>query len=190
MKRTPLLRKTPLATRKGFAAMTVVRTAIGSRNAEKDHSQAAKAVKIKPSLRRGRSTGKPTKAQAKPATAAQKRRWVAARERGCVACYINETEGGRARASYARDLEIHHLLSGGRRRGHSETVCLCHYHHQAKRLPFTDVGYKDHAVIYGPSLERESRRFHEFYGTDDELLARQNAMIRDLPVRFEQESAE
>jgi len=175
LKRTPLLRKTPLATRKGFAAMTAIR------QAAKAAQEKGRAVAIKPSLRRSK---------AKPATAAQKRRWVAARERGCVACYINEAECGRARASYARGLEIHHLLSGGRRRGHSETVCLCHYHHQAKRLIFTDVGYKDHAVMYGPSLERESRRFHEFYGTDDELLERQNAMIRDLPVRFEQEPSE
>lgn len=175
MKRTPLLRKTPLAARKGFAAMSVIRQAAVAAK------KAGKATAIKPSLHRKK---------AKPATAAEKRRWIAARERGCVACHLNETEGGRARASYAHGLEIHHLLSGTRRRGHSETVCLCHYHHQGKRLIYRDIGYKDHSVVYGPSFGHEPRRFREVYRSDDALLALQNEMIRDLPARFEQDPAE
>lgn len=169
MKRTPLLRKTPLVARKGFATMSVIREAAKA-------AKATKATVIRPALRRGKAT---------PPTAAERRRWAEARARGCVACHVNEAEQGRVRASYALDLEIHHLLSGGRRRGHSATVCLCHFHHQGKRLVYTDVGYRDHATIYGPSFGHEPRRFREVYGTDDQLLDRQNAMIRDLPPQFE-----
>lgn len=177
MKRVPLLRKTGLKACGGFAAMS----AVGARKKcpQKITSAitgAVKAVAIRAGLRRKK---------AKAATVAEKRRWADALSRGCVACYINETELGRTRASYGRELEIHHLLSGGRRIGHSATVCLCHYHHQGKRLPFTDTGYKDHAVIYGASFGREPRRFREVYGSDTQLLARQNAMIRALPPRFD-----
>jgi len=101
-----------------------------------------------------------------------------------VACYLNETERYCCRASYGQSLEIHHLLSGGRRRGHHFTVCLCHFHHQAKRLVFPDLGYEDHAVAYGPSFGRQPRLFREVYRDDDALLALQDWMIANLPVRF------
>lgn len=162
MKRTPLLRKTPLVARKGFAAMSAIR------QAAKVAQEKGKAVTIKPSLRRGKAT---------PANAAQVRRWKDAKARGCVACHLNTVDHGMARASFQHDLEMHHLLSGGRRRGHDETICLCTYHHQGGRLPYPDRGYEAHAKAFGPSFGREPRRFREVYGTDDELLAYQNIML-------------
>lgn len=172
MKRTPILCKTPLKARRSFAAMTAIRQGL---TVAKEKGQ-GKAVAMKAKLRQSRSTGKPT--------AAQVTRWDAMRERGCVACHLNGVDHGLARASYGQGMEIHHLLSGGRRRGHDFTVCLCHYHHQAKFLPYPDHGYQEHAEHFGPSLERESRRFHEFYGTDDQLLEYQNLMLArdDLPT--------
>lgn len=165
MKRTPLIRKTPLKARRGFAAMTAIRQAVTAVQ--------ERAVAIRPALRRGK---------AKPATAAEKRRWAECRRRGCVACHLNLVDHGLARASYANDLEIHHLLSGGRRRGHSFTICLCHYHHQGKRLPYPEAGYLEQAEKLGPSLGREPRRFREVYGTDDELLAYQALMLDGAEV--------
>lgn len=179
MKRTPILRKTPLKARRQFAAMTAIRkglTVSGLPKGKKSHPECPKAEKTKPKLHQSRSTGKPTKAQVA--------RWDAMRSKGCVACHLNGVDHGLARASYGQGLEIHHLLSGGVRRGHDETVCLCHHHHQAKFLTFPDKGYREHARIYGPSLEREPRRFRNMYGTDDELLAYQNLMLEraDVPT--------
>lgn len=171
LKRTPLIRKTPLQDRRGFAAMSAIREAA---KAVKDRTE--KAVAIRTGLKRGRSTGKPTKAQ--------RERWDAMRARGCVACHLNGVDHGLARASYGRDLEIHHLLSGGRRIGHHATVCLCHFHHQGKRLPYPDHGYEEQARKFGPSLGREPRRFREVYGADDGLLAYQDHMLELLDAQF------
>ncbi|NID15404.1 Ref family recombination enhancement nuclease [Luteibacter yeojuensis] len=175
MKRTPLIRKTPLQARRGFAATAVIREAKKRLTAAFDES--GKALTAYP---RKTLTAKP---KPKP-TKAERERWAAARVRGCVACYLNETERFCCRASYGQSLEIHHLLSGGRRRGHRFTVCLCEHHHQAARLIFADLGYQDHAVMYGPSFGREPRRFREVYRDDDALLALQDWMIENLPARF------
>jgi hypothetical protein len=116
----------------------------------------------------------------KPPTAEDEERFQAMRQIGCVACLKNQ-EVGRASATLVlRRLEIHHLISGGRRIGHHATICLCHFHHQAKFLPYVDYGYQAQAAAFGPSLEREPRRFHDMYGTDEELLARQNALLAHM----------
>ena len=113
----------------------------------------------------------------KPPTAAEKARFIAMRALGCIACRINRESGRASAALTRRNLEIHHLLSGGRRIGHEATVCLCHFHHQGKRLPYVQYGYSAQAEVFGPSLAREPRRFHEMYGTDAELLDRQNRLL-------------
>lgn len=121
-------------------------------------------------LRQTRSTGKPTAAQAD--------RFRRIRELGCVACRL------RGRAWPVMEVEIHHLLDGGRRIGHDATIGLCHYHHQAKRLPWPDFGYSLHVerLGLGPSLEREPRRFREVFGQDRDLLALQNQLIKEQPA--------
>ena len=130
-----------------------------------------KALRTKrPSLRRvAHST--------KPPTAADLQRFEVMREIGCLACLMNR-ERGIATATFGkRWLEIHHQLSGGRRIGHHATVCLCHYHHQGKRLPFTTAGYTEQAAVFGPSFEREPRLFRAMYGDDQTLLAHQEALL-------------
>lgn len=122
-------------------------------------------LKSRKPMRSGRSTGNPTKAQSA--------RWDAMRSIGCIACRQNLGLWG----ACPMPIEIHHLLSGGRRIGHDATLALCHWHHQAKRFPSTTSGYAEQAKLYGPSLEREPRRFAEMYGTDEELLALQNDLM-------------
>ena len=156
MKRTPIQRKTALR------ATGQIKT--GN----------LKAVAIRPSARRlrpGRSTP--------PATAQQQARWDAMLQLGCLCCHMNRLKG-MARASFARtrpELEIHHLTDTGRRIGHDATVCLCRFHHQGDRLPYTGAGYKAQAERFGPSLGREKKRFRAMYGSDGELLALQNSML-------------
>lgn len=71
--------------------------------------------------------------------------------------------------------EIHHLLSGNKRRGHRFTVGLCAWHH---RSVLAD-GYTKSSMtaIYGPSLADGSKPFREKFGSDDELLAIQDQLL-------------
>jgi hypothetical protein len=118
-------------------------------------------------LRQGRSTRTPTKAEAK--------RLHEVTHRECIACTLNR--GWSLAPAYAGGCDAHHLLSGGRRRGHDATIGLCPWHHRGVRpsdCP-SDAVARD---LYGPSLAHESKAFHATYGSDDELLALQNKMLK------------
>lgn len=111
-------------------------------------------------MRRGRSTGSPTKTQ--------QARFDAIKEQGCVACDM------RGMSRYA---EIHHLTIGGKhgqkRRGHDYTIGLCPWHHRGENSFCDD----DPKAIYGPSYAQEPRNFRETFGQDGALLDYQNQLI-------------
>ena len=156
MKTTPLRRYTALRARTGLKTYSRL-TSSGP-------------LKTKSMLRRrAHST--------EPPTPMDEVRFHMMRKRGCIACLMNRARGIATATFAKKDLEIHHLLRGGVRLGHHATVCLCHYHHQGKRLPFLDQGYKAQAAIFGPSLGREPRRFRAMYGDNDALLAYQEAAL-------------
>jgi hypothetical protein len=118
-------------------------------------------------LRQGRSTGSPTKTQRK--------RLHEVTHRDCLACTLNR--GWSLAPAYVGGCDAHHLLSGGRRRGHDATIGLCPWHHRGVRpsdCP-SDAVARD---LYGPSLANESKAFHATYGSDEELLALQNKMLK------------
>jgi hypothetical protein len=79
---------------------------------------------------------------------------------GCIAC--------RNRLGQYAEPDIHHLLSGGRRRGHQYTIPLCPPHHRG-------VGHIPE--LHGPSLALAPRRFRQEFGSDEELLAQVNELI-------------
>lgn len=54
---------------------------------------------------------------------------------------------------------VHHLLSGGRRVGHLDTIPLCYLHHQS--------GRNDKQVV---SRHPWRKQFEQRYGTEQELL--------------------
>lgn len=115
-------------------------------------------------MRRGRSTGNPTRAEAE---------WLrTVKHAGCVCCaargYDREPGGPLA--------EAHHLLSGGIRRGHMHTVGLCAWHHRG-RLIVTGWTHATHRRLLGPSLAEGSVPFHEAFGDDDALMAATHALI-------------
>lgn len=115
-------------------------------------------------MKRGRSTGNPTRAEAA---------WLRmVKEAGCVCCaargYDREPGGPLA--------EAHHLLSGGIRRGHMHTVGLCAWHHRG-RLIVTGWTHVTHRRLLGPSLAEGSVPFHEAFGDDDALMAATHALI-------------
>lgn len=113
---------------------------------------------------------------AKAATKAEKARFAALAELGCVVCRM-DGRNGRGLA-FCGPVEIHHLLDGGRRIGHAATVPLGMWHHRG--MPPGDVT-KDMATDYfGPSLANGSRPFHARYGTDAELLAYTNTLLASV----------
>lgn len=110
-------------------------------------------------MKRGSSTGKPTKDEAA--------RMDAVKQGPCVACHQ------RGIASWMP--EIHHLLSGGRRIGHMATVGLCAWHHRAV-ISWGCTG-KEMREHFGPSLNEGSKTFHAEFGSDALLLGYQNELI-------------
>lgn len=115
-------------------------------------------------MRRGRSTGKPTRAESA---------WIDTVKRlGCLCCiargYPHDPDGPA--------VEAHHLLSGGIRRGHLHTVGLCAWHHRG-RLIVQGWTHAQHRERLGPSLAEGSVPFHEAFGDDDALMSAQHRLI-------------
>jgi len=113
-------------------------------------------------MKRGRSTGAPTKAQ--------QGRFDAIKEIGCVVA--------RLRGLGFVPCEIHHLTVGGKhgqkRLGHDSTVGLNPWSHRGYR----DWAGFDYEEEYGPSYALQPRAFRELY-PDELLLAEQNRLIEE-----------
>ena len=93
-------------------------------------------------------------------TKAERARFDAFQRIGCVACHIEGLP-----VTFA---DVHHLLSGGRRRGHTHTIPLCPWHHRGMT---TLISRAAATIAFGPSLANGSKAFHARYGSDAELLA-------------------
>jgi hypothetical protein len=103
---------------------------------------------------------------------ARERRFRRLKEMGCIASWLD----GRMNVP----AEIHHLNLGGKagqaRRGDEATIPLSPWHHRGEPLPgYTATQMREQ---FGPSLARQSKAFRERYGTDDELLAKVDDIIR------------
>jgi hypothetical protein len=111
-----------------------------------------------------KSTGKPTKSQAK--------RFERFNAIGCIACRKTGN-------LFCGPVEAHHLNLGGRagqkRRGHDYTIPLGQWHHRGLTLPGRTL--TDMREVFGPSLARQSKAFREFFGSDDQLLAEVNQLL-------------
>ena len=116
-------------------------------------------------MKRGLSTGKPTKREAE--------RIIACKEGRCIACHVMAKRSPFPLCMTGQN-DYHHLKSGNIRRGHRYGIGLCGWHHRG--LTF---GYSSESMrrMFGPSLMDGSRLFHETYGSDDELLAIQDGLI-------------
>jgi hypothetical protein len=78
---------------------------------------------------------------------------------GCIAC---------RKRGIASQADVHHLLSGGKRRGHRFTIPLCPWHHRG----YTADGFDsvDMLAKYGHSLALTPRKFRDEFGSDETLL--------------------
>jgi hypothetical protein len=100
-------------------------------------------------------------------TKAQQRRQDTIREIGCIACLL----GGLG----FRHPEIQHLNSCGRNISQDHTIGLCDWHHRGV-LP-DGLVTSAATILFGPSFAKSSRQFHDRYGSDAELLEKQNMLI-------------
>ena len=81
---------------------------------------------------------------------------------GCIACRI---------LGFYTQPDVHHVLSGGRRTGHQNTIPLCPWHHRGIRPGVLTPDY------LGPSLANGSKPFHARFGTQKQLLDKVNKEI-------------
>jgi hypothetical protein len=114
--------------------------------------------------------------KAKPATKAEKVRFARIVELGCVACRAQTPDD--KKLIWCGIPEVHHLLDGGIRRGHSYTICLGTFHHRGLAKPEV-VSVREMTEWFGPSLYHDARGFHARFGTDDELLDYQNLLLKE-----------
>lgn len=110
----------------------------------------------------------------KPATKAEKARLARVKQLPCIACLKL------GMLIQCGPTEAHHLLSGGRRRGHAFTVSLGVYHHRG--LPDRGHSITEMEKWYGPSLANGSKPFHEAFGSDEALLAETNKLLDEQSV--------
>jgi hypothetical protein len=104
----------------------------------------------------------------------------------CIACLVWD-ESGQSPPMFvgAWGCDAHHLLSGGHRIGHFFAIGLCGHHH--RRIPLEGFSHAHMRALFGPSLMDGSKTFRATYGSDAELLARQDESLRqrgiEPPVR-------
>ena len=88
----------------------------------------------------------------------------AVRRLGCIACRLDGHPGTPA--------EIHHLLSGGRRRGEMHVLGLCAAHHRG--------GYRDGQFV---SRHPYRARFEAKFGSEEVLLKKTRELVAALDQR-------
>lgn len=106
---------------------------------------------------------------ARKITADDAERFVAIKSLGCICCVKLGLP------MQCGPTEAHHLLSGGRRRGHADSIPLGTWHHRG--VPWRTLNSRQMTEAFGPSLANGSKPFRAKFGTDDELLAEVNNLI-------------
>lgn len=109
----------------------------------------------------------------KPRTKAEQARFDRIKSGNCMACMqrgVDVSEQGL--------VEVHHLLSGGRRIGHMATVGLCIWLHRNQL--FWLCTHEEMREHYGPALSEGSKPFRDEFGTDAELLQMQNELLGEV----------
>lgn len=76
---------------------------------------------------------------------------------GCIACHVSGKPG--------TPCEVHHMLEGGRRKGHLWAIGLCPLHHRG--------GRNDAEIV---SRHPWHKAFEKRYGTEQELLEKSRRM--------------
>ena len=84
----------------------------------------------------------------------------------CIQLGIHENPG-----------DVHHLLNAGKRISHQHTICLCPYHHRG-------LHWQQFKGKLGPSLAIDKRKFHEVFGSEEDLLWFQDEILQRIEDSF------
>lgn len=118
----------------------------------------------------GLTRGAQLKARPRQApTQAERARFTDLQAPGCLAC--------RAEGHPGTPADVHHVLLGGRRRGHRFTMALCPWHHRG--VPPDPLRPSEARGALGPSLALHPAAFAARYGSQEALLALQDALLGD-----------
>lgn len=128
-------------------------------------------VKVRKPMKATRKDARPGN---RPPTAAESARIDRIKRIGCLACLQLGHQWDEEKDVPQPD--AHHLLSGGIRIGHHATIALCKWHHSA-RLVVECWDTMTHLFNLGPSLLQNASRFHECFGSDEELLDQQERLL-------------
>ncbi len=160
MKRTALLRRTPLRSKRPppRPAKQVDYT---------PRPRAAAVAVVDASARLVVPVPKAEKAKpGKRAPTVQEKAWMdAITALGCIACLIDGHPGTPG--------AVHHLLRGGQRIGHLHTICLC------------DPGHHQNGGPLKVSRHPYKARFEERYGSEASLLERSRKLVKYARARTE-----
>ncbi len=107
-------------------------------------------------------------------TKEQLRRFDAIQERGCVPCWLESRFTGRKHEPEPCD--IHHTDGS---KNHNDVYGNCPWHHRG--VPKGDLRPSDMLPIFGPSMALHPREYRIRYGTENDLLAYQRAMLLKSP---------
>lgn len=102
------------------------------------------------------------------------KRYERLRAIGCICCRQESPS-----ISTLLPAEVHHLVDRGYRKhsgGNQATIPLCGWHHRGE--PIIDHSVTWMRGMFGPSMRLESKLFTETYGSQRELLARVNEMLK------------
>jgi hypothetical protein len=97
-------------------------------------------------------------------------RYDALRRIGCLPCLKDRIRS---------EIDIHHLTDKGTRKlsgGNKASIPCCPWHHRGQ--PPDGWRPSDAYEFYGPSLRLQKREFTARYGTERELLAEVDALIK------------
>lgn len=104
----------------------------------------------------------------KPPNKSEQMRFEAIKQVGCVPCWLNGVE--------FNPCTIQHVVEGRKRLGHEWTYGSCCWHHQG--YPLEGLNERESEEIAGPSLAKSRRKFAERFGSERELVALCNEMIK------------
>lgn len=110
-------------------------------------------------------------------TIGERTRVTSAKTMLCVPCMVWHELGNMPREDVAVCCDYDHKLHGSIRRGHYQGYASCLWHHRGHPGEgWTRERMEGH---FGPSLAHGSKPFHAAFGSDDELIERQNKILTE-----------
>lgn len=106
-------------------------------------------------------------------TKSEQRRIEAMHERGCVPCWLEAALQGRKWVPEPGD--VHHVMQ----KNHALTYINCPWHHRGVKKNYLSKATMDE--IFGPSMALDPARYRARYGTEEDLLGFQSALLLKSP---------